>query len=71
MPLIPAALILALAPLPSAKDRKPIPPPATTPHLCQAVLRFNYQVVPANREAMTAYENALGELLKQDLRPWR
>ncbi|MBI3130865.1 MAG: hypothetical protein HYZ13_05865 [Acidobacteria bacterium] len=36
----------------------------TTPRLCLAVLRFNYQVVAANREPMSAYESALGELLK-------
>ncbi len=36
----------------------------SSPPLCQALLRFNYQVVPANREPMNAYERALGELLK-------
>ncbi|HJW31866.1 MAG TPA: hypothetical protein VJ505_00735 [Holophagaceae bacterium] len=36
----------------------------TAQNLCQAILRFNYQVGPANREPMKAYENALNDLLK-------
>lgn len=36
----------------------------TAPKLCRAVLGFNYKVVPANREAMKAYEIALGDNLK-------
>lgn len=41
-----------------------------SPQLTQAVLRFNTRVVPANEEAMKAFQEALEEALK-DLRPLR